>query len=352
MIAMLYRVNENELKPLEQTTFEREGLKERSDLQNMLKAEIGIIAPRTLVVAEEFGDWEDSRRRIDLLGIDKNANLIVIELKRTRDGGHMELQALRYAAMVSTMTFDKLVDIYTRYLVSNDIQKDAKESLLEFLEWDEPDDERFAQEVKIILVSADFSKELTTSVMWLNDFGLDIRCVRLHPYVNKGEVIVDVQSIIPLPEAIGYQVQIREKRQREREARSHSRDLTKFDVSIAGQMYKRQNKRRMMLQIISGILHSGETPQRIIEVIPRKEQNLFRFFDGTLDSDQFRQKCIAKYSEDDINRYFISDNELFHIEGKTYAFTNQWGKTTIESVEALRVAFPELNIHYEPTDEV
>ena len=349
---MLYRVNENEMKPLEQTTFEREGLKERSDLQNMLKAEIDIIAPETLVVAEEFGDWEDSRRRIDLFGIDKNANLVVIELKRTRDGGHMELQALRYAAMVSTMTFDKLVEIYTRYLVRNDIRKDAKENLLKFLEWDEPDDERFAQQVKIILVSAEFSKELTTSVMWLNEFGLDIRCVRMHPYVNKGEVIVDVQSIIPLPEAIDYQVQIREKRQREREARSHSRDLTKFDVSIAGRMYKHQNKRRMMFHIVSSILQTGGTPQKIIEVIPRKEQHLFRSFDGTLDADQFREKCRTKHSEDDINRYFIGDDDLFHIEGKTYAFTNQWGKTTKEAVEALKVAFPQLNLHYEPTEEL
>ena len=51
-----------------------------------------------LVVAEEFGDWEESKRRIDLLGLDRDATLVVIELKRTDDGGHMELQAIRYAA--------------------------------------------------------------------------------------------------------------------------------------------------------------------------------------------------------------------------------------------------------------
>jgi len=68
-----------------------------------------------MVVAEEFGEWTDGQRRIDLLGIDKEANLVVIELKRTIDGGHMDLQALRYAAMVSTMTFARLVEIYTEY---------------------------------------------------------------------------------------------------------------------------------------------------------------------------------------------------------------------------------------------
>lgn len=33
----------------------------------------------------------DSRLRIDLLGIDKAGNLVVIELKRTEDGGHIDL---------------------------------------------------------------------------------------------------------------------------------------------------------------------------------------------------------------------------------------------------------------------
>src|SRR5690606_36690952 len=69
-----------------------------------------------MVVAEEFGEFRDVRRRLDLLCMDKSGQLVVVELKRTEDGGHMELQALRYAAMVSTMTFRQLVDIYERHL--------------------------------------------------------------------------------------------------------------------------------------------------------------------------------------------------------------------------------------------
>jgi hypothetical protein len=125
----IYRIENNTINPLERTTFARQGLRERYDLQTLLKARIEVISPNTLILAEEFGDWEDSRRRIDLLGIDKAANLVVIELKRTEDGGHMELQAVRYAAMVSTLTFDKLVS----YLTANNIERDASESLLEFL---------------------------------------------------------------------------------------------------------------------------------------------------------------------------------------------------------------------------
>ena len=54
-----------------------------------------MICPETEVLTEEFRDWQDSYRRIDLIGLDKEANLVVIELKHSEDGGHMELQALR-----------------------------------------------------------------------------------------------------------------------------------------------------------------------------------------------------------------------------------------------------------------
>lgn len=215
----IYELNSDRIVKINETSFGQAGLDERKDLQRLLKNQIEVIAPDTLVISEEFGEWEDSRRRIDLLGLDKDANLVVIELKRTEDGGHMELQAIRYAAMVSAMTFDKAVDVYSDYLRKIGSDEDAKDSMLSFLEWDEPDEEVFAQDVKILLVSADFGKELTTAVIWLNERELDIRCIRIKPYDDNGRTLIDVQQVIPLPEAEEYQVQIREKAARERDSR-------------------------------------------------------------------------------------------------------------------------------------
>lgn len=216
------------LREVPATTFAAANIRERADLQRLLRNQIEIVAEDTLIVAEEFGEWEDSNRRIDLLGLDKDGNLVVFELKRTEDGGHMELQALRYAAMVSTMTFEKVEEIFAAFLRRQGKEGDARSIILDFLGWETSGENLFAEEVRIVLVSAEFSKELTTSVMWLNKQGLDIRCVRIKPYADNGRVLIDVQRIIPLPEADDYIVQIKQKQERDRVAREEEAPRHKF----------------------------------------------------------------------------------------------------------------------------
>lgn len=213
----IFQLTQEALKPIAETTFGAEGIMERRDLQRLLRDQIGILGERLMVVAEEFGDWVDSSRRIDLLCIDSDANLVVVELKRTEDGGHMELQALRYAAMVSAMTFDQLVEACARFRGVDSAT--AKAAVLDFVGEGLGDAEHFAPDTRIVLVAADFSRELTTCVMWLIDqFGVDIRCMRMKPYkMDGGTILLDVEQIIPLPEASQYQTQIGAKKQAEQE---------------------------------------------------------------------------------------------------------------------------------------
>ena len=305
-----------------------------------------------MIVAEEFADWEDSRRRIDLLGIDKTANLVVIELKRTEDGGHMELQAVRYAAMVSALTFDMLVEHYEQFLKKNDDERDARDRLLDFLNWDDSDDQTFGQNTQIVLASAEFSKELTTSILWLNEQGLDIRCVRLRPYDNCGQVLLDVQTIIPIPEAEEYQIRIREKRQRERAARESNRDYSKFDVTIGDEQYPKKNKRKMIFLIVSAVLDNGGSLQRVLETVPAKK---IRVFDGALDAEQIREQLDEEDSGGTVHRsqrYFCDDGQPFQIEGKTYILSNQWGRNAPVIARNIAGLFPELKIKIEKTNTI
>ena len=331
----IYEIADDEIKTVPRTTFSESGLKEREDLQRLLKHQIDIIAPDTLVVAEEFGEWEESRRRIDLLGIDKEANIVVIELKRTEDGGHMELQAVRYAAMVSTLTFERLVDIYADYLKANGSDLEAEASILEFLGWDEKEEDEFAQEVKIVLASAEFSRELTTTVMWLNDYGLSIRCVRMHPYENDGKVLLDVQSVIPIPEIEDYQVKIREKRQKERASRSGGRDTSRYSIHYNG-------------QLVHGDIRKSDIGFCTVQLLNDQgliDQNVFDFLreDNSCNFQLLKLESEVTEANRKYNKYRVSrDPELIYDDLEYYVARN-WGKESARNFAGkITARFPDI----------
>ena len=284
----LYELTKNAITALDQTTFATQDVNERLDIQRLLRQHIDVIAPDTLVIAEEFCDWDECKRRIDLLGVDRDANLVVIELKRTEDGGHMELQAIRYAAMISAMSFSEAVEVYARYLARNNSPDDARTALLQFLNWDDENEDTFGKDVRIVLVSAEFSKEITTSVLWLNEKELDIRCVRLRPYALEGRTLLDVQQVIPLPEADEYIVQIRKKAEETRKAKHVEHDYSKYDLTVDGIAQSQLVKRRLVFEVVKAALERGISPDEIAALIsPTKWISV----DGEVTAEEFRDKA-------------------------------------------------------------
>jgi hypothetical protein len=51
-------------------------------------------------------------------------------------------------------------------------------------------------------------------------------------------------------------------------------------------------------------------------------------------------------------RFFCADDELIHVEGRTYAFTNQWGTDSfLAAIDNLSNAFPEHGIAYKKSED-
>ena len=223
--------DKKELVKVATTSFGEQGVLERADLQRLLRDKSDVLEEGLLIISEEFGNWEDSNRRIDLLGLDAQGHLVVVELKRGDTGQHMDLQAIRYAAMVANMTLQQTVDTFQAYLEKranepggDPVEEDAAETRLrEHLDMAELDNQVVHTEMpRIILVSENFGKELTTCVLWLNDSwlqgtGPEIKCIRLEPHRNVDEVLIETSVVVPLPEASDYRTKLGNK---ERETRS------------------------------------------------------------------------------------------------------------------------------------
>ncbi|MFP1893295.1 membrane protein [Lonsdalea quercina] len=310
----LFHIKNKLLSAVNKTNFQSAGITERYDLQQALKSNIASIAPDCLIISEEFSDWEDSRRRIDLLAIDKSANLVVIELKRDETGSHMELQALRYAGMVSTMTFEKACGYYECYLQKQGSELNAKTEILNFTGLDESNIDEFGNDVRIILASGDFNKEITSSILWLISKGIDITCIRMTCYSFGENIFIDIDQIIPVPEVADYQVKFREKQTEQKISKSKAKDYSMYNYNE--QVY---NKRNLALKLLSDwiSLHSFENIDAVRHALDSRLNNKII-------------ELVSEIPNNKFNRYHMRDEDLIELTfGDQVAISNQWGVDNI-----------------------
>lgn len=197
------------------TTFYDLNVKERQDLQAWLMNRPEVLGEPLLLITSEFDRFDKSDRRLDLLLLDRNATLVVAELKLDVGGTLADQQAIRYGAFCSTMTMEDAVGLYER--TSGRSQEEAIEGICEFL--GTTDLPGLNGEPRIMLVAGTFNdQELTSTVMWLRKFGVDISCVELTPYRYPGDetnILLVPKTLIPLTEARDYQISVERKERTE-----------------------------------------------------------------------------------------------------------------------------------------
>jgi hypothetical protein len=96
--------------------------------------------------------------------------------------------------------------------------------------------------------------------MWLNEYDLDITCIRLKPHKLDDKVLLNVEQIIPLPEASEYRVRMREKEKEERSARTQDRDMTRFDLTIGNIEHTNLPKRQLAYLLFAVLLKRALPP--------------------------------------------------------------------------------------------
>lgn len=228
--------------------FSELNLKERFDIQEWVAKEPSILGEELLIIAKEYE--LPSRIRLDLLAIDQIGNLVIIELKRDNSGSETEWQAIKYASYCSTMPPERIISIFASY--KNIETTEAKDIMDAFLL---SDAETINSTQRIILVAKEFHSDVASAVLWLRDFEIDIKCVRLRPYLDSdGDLFITPDIIIPLPEAKDY-IQGKEARQRESKTFHSTRSLFSLEES--------NHDRNTLAQLI------GESLSRESDLTPR-----------------------------------------------------------------------------------
>ncbi len=216
----MFKVNlpENRLDRLEKRRFSDLGLQERPHLQEWLVQTPEALGEELLIIQKEFDGFANTRERLDLLALDKEGRLVVIENKLDDSGRDVVWQALKYVAYCSSLKNTEIVEIYQKYLDQWLNGQNAVANLCEFLDVEDLDDTvlNAGNEQRLILVAANFRKEVTATVLWLLGHGIRAQCFRVLPYSFGDELLIDLQQIIPTPEAADYMIGMAAKESEEK----------------------------------------------------------------------------------------------------------------------------------------
>lgn len=210
----LFDNESNSLVRVDKCSFKSLGLDERNNLQEWIAKEPSSLGEELLIIQKEFDGFSDTRERLDLLALDKRGNLVVIENKLDDSGRDVTWQAIKYASYCSSLTKQDIIDIYQKYLGAT---SSAEESLTEFFDGKDLTDIEInvGNTQRIFFVAANFRKEVTSSVMWLLNFNIRIKCFKVTPYKYHDKVLLDFDQIIPIKDADDYTIKIAAKNQTE-----------------------------------------------------------------------------------------------------------------------------------------
>ena len=220
----MYLINRtaNRIQALTPTNFASLGFHERAHIQEWIAADPTVLGEDLLIIQKEFDDWDATNERLDLLAIDKQGRLVLIENKRDDSGRDVNWQAIKYAAYCSSLSRDDIVRIAQDYFDAQEPGRDATTVIAEFLEAENLDGVQINEGAsqRVFMLATRLRREVTATALWLSNFGIDVRCFKLSPFLHGDEALLSIEQVIPVPEAQDYMIGVSKKRREEEQTRS------------------------------------------------------------------------------------------------------------------------------------
>lgn len=184
-----WQIVEGKLSPVS-TNLKNAGRTEPYDLEPWIASHPAIIGDDIVIIGRQVMSKSGP---IDLLGIDRSGNLVIIEIKRDKLPREALAQAIDYASDAAGWTIDKIGEICTAY---------TAKGLLEFISESFPEIDVEALNIndtqRIVLVGFSVESALERMIEWLSDnFNVNINAVVLN-YVKTlgGDELLARTSII------------------------------------------------------------------------------------------------------------------------------------------------------------
>ena len=213
----MYTINKetNRISRLEQKTFAELKFREREHLQEWIANNPSSLGEDLLIIQKEFSGFSETNERLDLLAIDKQGNLVIIENKLDDSGKDVTWQSIKYASYCSSLTKNEILKMYQDFLGKTG---NSEEKVSDFFDGKDIDEILLNQGLnsqRLIMIAANFRKEVTSSVLWLMNFKMRIQCFKVTPFQLNDQLFLNVEQILPTKDTEDFSIGIASKAQEE-----------------------------------------------------------------------------------------------------------------------------------------
>ena len=159
-----------------------------SKAANLLEKNIGVLMPDAFIIGRQVmtghGLW------IDLLALDKDGDLVIIELKKAKTRYKVVDQIWHYFTWIKKQSYDEINDIAKKKHLQDYHSIDQK-----FNDYFKRSPDKWNSHQKLIIVGEKIDEETKEIASTIKESGENITCIELNVYDNSPEKIVVIRHV-------------------------------------------------------------------------------------------------------------------------------------------------------------
>jgi hypothetical protein len=174
-----------------------------------------------LILGSQLAEFAEDKDRLDVLAVDKQGEIVLIELKVDGQFRLTDLQALAYAAGYAGMRIEHFAEILRKRIEhegdSGVTVERAKDAIVEFVDvLDEFDEWQPSRRVRIKLLAPGYPKRVLQTVKWLGDvYGMPIEAIQVQLYEDVGgRYQLTFERLLPLKSDDAFDLTVRAAEER------------------------------------------------------------------------------------------------------------------------------------------
>jgi hypothetical protein len=172
-------------------------LAQESRLEDVIEKDPALVEPDLLIIGRQVPT--DFGKRIDLLAIDQDGDLIAIEVKRDRTPREVVAQLLDYGSWISSLTYEAITEIHDEYLQKRGLAGAAFEQSFADAFANNPP-EVLNENHRLLVVATELDNATERIITYLSDnYGVPINAAFFRYYVDgESEFLARAWLIDPM----------------------------------------------------------------------------------------------------------------------------------------------------------